>query len=128
MHTIFRDVQLFRNRWVQCLHNKLGSSIAEAVHPRPVITPIRAHPTVQELTDVTPLLPNSKAIEPGRISIKMFKIARHGDPALWQRVLDSDHRHLNGEEIPQKWKQATMKVLYDKRVKTESGDYVGVSL
>lgn len=59
---------------------------------------------------------------------KLFKIARHGDPALRQRVLDSDHRHLNGEEIPQKWKQAIMKVLYDKKVKTESGDYVGVSL
>ena len=126
-----RDVELIRERWVRWFHTllntksrRLDPKIAEALDQWPVNTPLGVQPTMQELIDVIRSLAKGKVVGPDRIPVELFKIALNGDPALRQRLLDIVIGIWKGGEVPQQWKDATIKVLHKKDM-TECGNYRG---
>ena len=94
---------------------KLDPKIAEALDQRPVNTPLGVQPTIQELIDVIRSLANGKkAVGPDGIPVELLKIVLNGDPAVRQRLLDIVIGIWRGGEVPQQWKDATIKVLHKK--------------
>ena len=76
---------------------------------------------MQELTDPIHSLANGKAVGPDGVPVELFKIALNGDPALRQRLLDIVI--WRGGDVPKQWKDAIMKVLHEKKDRTECGNY-----
>ena len=71
---------------------------------------------MQELTDDIRSLANGKAVGLDRVPVELFKIALNGDPALRQRLLDIVVGIWGEGDVPQQWKDATIKVLHKKRI------------
>ena len=69
---------------------------------------------MQELIDATSSLANGKAVGPDGVPVELFKIALNGDPTLRQRLLDIVVGIWRGEDVPQQWKDAIIKVLHNK--------------
>ena len=91
---LLRDVELARERWVRWFHTllnakppKLDPNIAEGLDQWPENMPLGVQLTMQELTDVIRSLSNGKAVGSDGVSIDLFKITLHGDPALRRRLL-----------------------------------------
>ena len=132
---LLRDVELFRERWVQCFNTLLNAkaprlepNIAEGLEQWPENMPLGVQPTVQELTDAIRSLANRKAVGPDGLSVELFKITVNGDPALRRRLFDIVIRVWRGGELPQQWKYAITMVLHKKKDRTECCNYRGISL
>ena len=111
-----RDVELICERWVRWSHTllntkspKLDPNIAESLDQWPVNMPLGVQPTMQELTAAIRSLANGKAVGPDGVPVELFKITLNGDPALRQRLLDIVVGVWRGGEVPQQWKDATIK-------------------
>ena len=83
---------------------------------------------MQELTDAIRSLSNGKAVGPDGVPVELFKIALNGNPALRPRLLDIVVGIWRGEDVPQQWKDAIIKVFHKKKDRTECGNYRGISL
>ena len=117
---MLRDIELIYERWVQWFHTllntkspKLDPNIAEGLEQWPENTTLRNQPTLQELTDAIRSLANGKAVGPDGVPVELFKVALNGDPALRQKLLDIVIGIWRGGEVPQQWKDATIKVLHN---------------
>ena len=106
---LLRDVELIRERWVRWFHtllnaksSKLDPNIAEGLDQWSENVPLGVQPTMQELTDAIPSLPNGKAVGPDGVFVELFKITLNGDPALRRRLFDIVVRIWRGGEVPQK--------------------------
>ena len=69
--------------------------------------PLEVQPTMQELTDAIRSVANGKAVEPGGVSVELFKITFNGDRALRRRLLDIVVRIWTGGEKPQQSKTSS---------------------
>ena len=90
--------------------------------------PLEVQPTIQELTDAIRSLANGKSVGPDGVSVELFKITLNGDPALRRRLLNIVVRTWRRGEVPQKWKDAIIMVLHEKKDRTECGNYRDISL
>ena len=106
---LLRDVELARERWVRWSHTllnakppKLDPNIAEGFDQWHKNMPLGVQLTMQELTDVIRSLSNGKAVGSDGVSIDLFKITLHGDPALRRRLLYVVVRIGRGGEVPQR--------------------------
>ena len=105
---LLRDDELIRERWVRWFHTLLNAksprldlNIAEGLDQWLENMPLGVQPTMQELTDAIRSLANGKAAGPDGVSIELFKITPHGDPALRRRLLNIVVRIWSGGEVPQ---------------------------
>ena len=131
---LLRDVELFRERWVQCFHTLLNAkspsldpNIAGGLDQWPENMPLGVQPTMQKLTDAIRSLANGKAAGPEGVSVELFKITLNGDPVLRRRLLDIVVRIWRGGKVPQQWKYAIIMALHKKKDGTECGNYRGIS-
>ena len=92
---LLRDVEVIREQWVRWFQNllnakspKLDPNIAEGLDQWPENMPLGVQHTMQELTGAIRSLANGKAVGPGGVFVKLFKITFNGDPALRGRLLD----------------------------------------
>ena len=130
-----RDVEVIRERWVRWFHTLLNTkspnldpNIDKSLEQWPENTTLGNQPTMQVLTDAIRSLANGKAVGPDGFPVELFKIALNGDPALRQRLLDIVVGIWRGGDVPQHWKDATIKVLHKNKDRTECGNYRGISL
>ena len=92
---LLRDVELIHERWVRLFHTllnakspKVDPSIAKGLEQWPENMPLGVQPMIQELAGAIHSLANGKAVGPDGITVELFKITLHGDPALRRRLLD----------------------------------------
>ena len=130
---LLRDVEFIRKRWVLWFHTllntkspKVDPNIAECLEQWLENTTLGNQPTMHELTDAIRSLANGKAVGREGFPVELFKIVLNGDPALRQRLLDIVVGIWRGEEVPQQWKDATIKVLHTKTI-GQSAATTGVS-
>ena len=71
---------------------------------------------------------NAKVVGPDEFPVEFLKLGINHDPT----VLREFHRAVklvwNQPEVPQRWRDAVIKVLHTKKDKTECGNYRGISL
>ena len=124
---LLRDNALIRERWVRWFHKLLNTksptldpSIVEELKQWPPCRPLDDVPSRYEVEEAIRALANQKAVGP------------HGLPAELLKVL-ADERELNplgkfhdiivavSREggVPQQWKDATIKVLHEKKASSD---------
>ena len=71
---------------------------------------------------------NAKAVGPDELPVELLKLGINHDPT----VLRYFHRVIklvwHQREVPQRWRDAVIKVLHKKNDRTECGNYRGISL
>ena len=70
---------------------------------------------------------NAKAVGPDELPVELLKLGINHDPT----VLREFHRAIklvwHQREVPQRWRDAVMKLLHKKKDRTECGNYRGIS-
>ena len=79
---------------------------------------------MQDLTNDIRSLANRKAVGPGRVPVRLFKIFL----ALRQRLLDIVVGIFRGGDVPQQWKYAIIKELHKRKGRIECGSNRRISL
>lgn len=146
---LLRDKGDILRRWARFFGNLLNTksptlrpSIIEEVHqrkepPPPPETrplsgkpvPLGAEPTFAETQQAVRAMANWKATGADSFPVELLKL---DDPTREPVVLGHFHpilvRVWKGEEIPQEWKDATIKVLHKKSDRSDCNNFRGISL
>ena len=132
---MLRDPGLILGRWARFFgtllnskSDKLRLDIIEELPQWPITHELGVEPTESELIGALRLMANAKAVGQDEIPVELLKIGINRDPT----VLREFHRVIklvwHQREVPQRWRDAVIKVLHKKRDRTECGNYRGISL
>ena len=130
---MLRDPGLVLGRWAQFFgtllnskSDKLRLDIIEGVPP--VAYALGIEPTENEVTRALRSMANAKAIGPDELSVELLTLGINHNPT----VLREFHRVIqlvwHQREVPQRWRDAVIKVLHKTKDRVECGTYRGISL
>ena len=132
---MLRDPGLILGRWARFSGNLLNSKsdklrldIIEEPPQWPNAHDLGVEPTENELIGALRSMANAKAVGPDKLPVELLKLGINYDPP----ALREFHRVVklvwNQREVPQRWRDAAIKVLHEKKDRTECGSYRGISL
>ena len=132
---MLRDPELVLGRWVRSFGTLLSSKpdklkldIIEELSQLLITRALGADPTENELIGALRSMANAKAVGPDELPVELLKLWINLDPT----VLWKFHRVIklvwHQREIPQRWRDAAIKVLHKKKDRTECGNCPGISL
>ena len=132
---LLRDPALALERWAgwfsTLLNTKsptLDPQVADRLKQRPTCWPLDDEPTLFEVEEAILGMANRKAVGPDELPAELIKLFLDGDQALLRQFHDIIVTMWRKREVPQQWKDATIKVLFKKKDPTECGNYRGISL
>ena len=132
---MLRDPGLILGRWARFFgtllnskYDKLRLDIIEELPQWPITHDLGVESTESELIGALRSMANTKAVGPGELLVEILKLGRNRDPT----VLREFHRVIklvwHQREVPQRWRDAVIKVLHKKKDRTECDNYRGISL
>ena len=132
---MLRDPGLVVGRWARFVgtllnskSDKLRLDIVEGLPQWPITHALGAKPTENELIGVLRSMANAKTVGPDELFVELLKLGINHDPT----VLREFHRVIklvwHQREVPQRWREAGIKVWHKNKEKAECGDYRGISL
>ena len=71
---------------------------------------------------------NVKAVGPDELPVELLKLGLHHDPTVLREFHQVVTRVWREGKVPQRWRDAVIKVLHKKKDRTECGNYRGISL
>ena len=71
---------------------------------------------------------NAKAVGPDELSVELVKIGINHNPTVLREFRRVIKLVWHQREVPQRWRDAMIKVLHEKKDRTECGNYRGISL
>ena len=113
---------------------KLNPTIIEEAQQRPAApttrhsVPLGSAPTLEETRREIRGMHNWKAPSPDSLVAELLKIDEPAEPIVLERFHAILVEVWTGGEVPQQWKDATIKVLYKKSDRSNCNNYRGISL
>ena len=95
---------------------------------RPVTHALGVEPTENELIGALKSIANAKAVKPDELPVELLKLGLNHDPTVLREFHQVIKLVWYQREVPQRWRDAVMKVLHKKKNRTECGNYRGISL
>ena len=130
--TLLRDKGRIRERWAgfyRTLLNtkslKLDPTISEHFPKRPVAERLGLDPTMEEMVEAIGGMANWKAVGPDSLPVELLKLDDSEFLRHFHSILVSVWRT---GEVPQQWKDATIKVLHKKKDRSDCNNYRAISL
>ena len=102
--------------------------MAAEVPQQPTVHALGDEPTVEEVTAALRSMGNSKAVGPDELPVKHFKLGLHHDPTVLREFHQVTIRVWRGVKVPQRLRDAVIKVLHKTKDLTECGNYRDISL
>ena len=132
---MLRDPRLVLERWARFFGTLLNSksdmlrfNIIEGLPQWPITHALGVEPTENELIGTLRSMANAKAVGPDELCVEPPKFGINHDST----VLREFHRVIklvwHQREVPQRWRDAVVKVLHKNKDRTERGNYCGISL
>jgi len=129
---LLRNKGEIRSRWVRFFNTllntkspKLDPTILERFPTRPVALSLGDEPTMIEMTEAIRSMANEKAVGPDSLPAELLKL---DDPDILQHFHSILLAVWREGEVPQQWKDATIKVLHKKKDRSDCGNYRGIAL
>ena len=130
-----RDSGNILGRWARFFGTLLNSKsdkvkvdIIEEFPQWPTAYDLGVEPKESELIGALRSMANAKAVGPDELPVELLKLGINHDPT----VLREFHRVIklvwHQREVPQRWRDAVIKVLRKKKDRTECANYRGISL
>ena len=130
--TLPRDKVRIRKRWggfFQTLLNrkspKLDLTITVLFPQRPLAPSLGVEPTMNDMMGVIWGLPGWKAVGPDSLPAEVLKLDHPEFIRYFHNLLVNV---WSTGEVPQQWKDATIKVLHKKKDRSDCNNYRGISL
>ena len=108
--------------------DKLRLDIIEELPQWPITHELGVEPTESELIGALRSMTNAKAVRPDEIPVEILKIGINHDPTVLREFQRLIKLVWHQREVPQRWRDAVIKVLHKKKDRTECGNYRGISL
>ena len=132
---LLRDPGLVLGRWARFFgillnskSDKLRLDIIEELPQWPITHALGVEPTENELIGALRSIANAKAVRPDELPVELLKFGMNHDPTVLREFHRVIKRVWHQREVPQRWRDAVIKVLYKKKDRTECGNYRGISL
>ena len=131
---MLRDIGLVLGRWARFFgtllnpkSDKLRLDVIEELLQWPITHALGVEPTEIELIGALRLMANAKAVGPDKLPVELLKLGINHDPTVLREFHRMIKRVWHQREVPQRWRDAVIKVLHKKKDKTEYGNYRGIS-
>ena len=135
---LLRNKDAILKRWRRFFDTLLDSrsptldpEVVEQVVQRPATRATRrlaAVPDPEEVEAATKGLGNWKAVGPDLLAAELLKVDGDDEPIVREHLRAIFIEVWNGGEMPQEWKDATIKVLYKKGDRSNCSNFRGISL
>ena len=132
---MLRDPGLVLGRWAQFFGTLLNSKsdtlrldIIEELPQWPITHVLGVEPTENELIGALRSMANAKVVGPDELPVKLIKLGINHVPTVLREFHRVIKRVWHQREVPQRWRNAVVKVLHKKKDRTECGNYRGISL
>ncbi|CAB1101768.1 unnamed protein product [Ectocarpus sp. CCAP 1310/34] len=132
---VLRDPTFFRQRWARWFHKLLNTEsptidlhAADKVTRWPTCVPLDDIPSLLEVEEAVREMVNRKAVGPDDLPAELIKLFLDGDQGLLREFHATVVDVWQTGDVPQQWKDATIKVLFKKGDTMECGKYRGISL
>ena len=132
---MLRDPGLVLGRWARFFgtllnskSDKLRLDIIEELPQWPITHALGVEPTENELIGALRSIANAKAVGPDELPVELLKLGINHDPIVLREFHRMIKRVWHQREVPQRWRDAVIKVLHKKKDRTECGNYRGISL
>ena len=134
--TLLRDPEAIRARWVRFFRKLLNAKsddinleITASLEPMAEEARLGAPPTLEKVERALRALANNKAVGPDDLPAELLKLGlEEEEPVILNALHDIITAIWKEGEVPHKWKDAVIKVLYKKKDRTECINYRGISL
>ncbi|CAB1101823.1 unnamed protein product [Ectocarpus sp. CCAP 1310/34] len=124
-----------RQRWARWFHKLLNTKsptidlhAADKVKRWPTCVPLDDIPSLLEVEEAVREMANRKAVGPDDLPAELIKLFLDGDQGLLREFHAIVVDVWQTGDVPQQWKDATIKVLFKKGDTTECGNYRGISV
>ena len=131
---MLRDPGLVLGRWARFFgtllnskSDKLRLDVIEEL-PWPITHAFGVEPTKIEVIGALRSMANAKAVGPDELPVELLKLGINLDPTVLRDFHRMIKRVWHQREVPQRWRDAVIKVLHKKKDRTECGNYRGISL
>ena len=108
--------------------DKLRLDVIEELPQWLITHALGVEPTEIELIGALRSMENAKAVGPDELPVELLKLGINHDPTVLREFHRIIKRVWHQREVPQRWRDAVMKVLHKKKDRTECGNYRGISL
>ena len=132
---ILRDPGLVLGRWARFFGTLLNSKsdqlrldVIEELPRWPITPALGVEPTEIELIGALRSMANANAVGPDELPVELLKLGINHDPTALREFRRMITRVWHQREVPQRWRDAVIKVLHKKKDRTECGNYRGISL
>ena len=132
---MLRDPELVRGRWARFFgtllnskSDKLKLDIIEELPQWPITHALGVEPTENELIGALRSMANAKAVGPDELPVELLKLGINNDPTVLRVFHLVIKRVWHQRKVPQRWRDAVIKVLHKKKDRFECGNYRGISL
>ena len=102
--------------------------IIEELPQWPITHALGVEPTENELIAALRSMADAKAVGPDELPVELLKLGINHDPTVLREFHRVIKRVGHQREVPQRWRDAVIKVLRKKKNRTECGNYRGISL
>ena len=118
---MLRDPELVRGRWAQFFgtllnskSDKLKLDIIEELLQWPITHALGVEPTENVLIGALRSMANAKAVGPDELPVELLKLGINNDPTVLRVFHGVIKRVWHQREVPQRWRDAVIKVLHKK--------------
>ena len=132
---MLRDPELVLGSWARFFgtllnskSDKLKLDIIEELPQWPITHALGVEPAENELIGALRSMANAKAVGPDELPVELLKLGINNDPTVLRVFYRMIKRVWHQREVPQRWRDAVIKVLHKKKDRTECGNYRGISL
>ena len=132
---MLRDPELVCGRWARFFgtllnskSDKLKLDIIEELPQWPITHALGVEPTENELIGALRSMANAKAVGPDELPVELLKLGINNDPTVLRVFHLVIKRVWHQRKVPQRWRDAVIKVLHKKKDRFECGNYRGISL
>ena len=132
---MLRDPELVRGRWARFFgtllnskSDKLKLDIIEDLPQWPITHALGVEPTENELIGALRSMANAKAVGPDELPVELLKLGINNDPTVLRVFHLVIKRVWHQRKVPQRWRDAVIKVLHKNKDRFECGNYRGISL
>ena len=132
---MLRDPKLVLGRWARFFgtlpnskSDKLRLDIIKKLPQWPITHDLGVQPTEIELIGALRSMTNAKAVGPHELPVELLKLGINHDPTVLREFHRMIKRVWHQWEVPQRWRDAVIKVLHETKDRTECGNYRGISL
>ena len=108
--------------------DKLRLDIVERLPQWPVTHALGVEPTESKLIAALRSMATAKAVGPDELPVELLKLGLNHDPTLLREFHRVIKRVWHQRKVPQRWRDAVIKVLHKKKDRTECGNYRSISL